>query len=214
VGEEGFGGGLGVGAAGADADDAVGGFDDVAGAAGDEAGLAIYDGEHGFEASHGAVGAPVLGELDDGAAGVVGELGELFLEAFEEGEGVGGAAGEADEDLAAADAADLGGVVLDDGVAEGDLAVTAEGDLAVAADGEDGGGSCGLGHEVPSKSKIINHEGTARRHEGTEARRHEGTEARRHGGTEEFKTRALLGRNLRIAVSLRQCRGVGENGGG
>ena len=78
------------------------------------------------------------------------------LEALQQREGVGGAAGEADEHPPCrrgaglgfpADPADLGGVVLDDGVAEGDLAVAADGDLAVSADGEDGRGvDEGLGH--------------------------------------------------------------------
>jgi len=43
--------------------------------------------------------APLLGQLDDGAAVFVGEFAELLLEAFEQGEGVGGGAGEAGEDL-------------------------------------------------------------------------------------------------------------------
>src|SRR5580658_1191841 len=99
MGQHRLGGGEGVGAAAADADDAVGGFDDIAGAADDEAYGFVGDGEHGFETAENAVGAPILGQFDDGAAGVFGVFGELFLETLEEGERIGGGAGETGQDL-------------------------------------------------------------------------------------------------------------------
>ena len=136
-----LGGGEGVGTAAADADDAVGGFDDIAGAADDQAHGFIGDGEHGFEPAENAIGAPILGQLDDGAAGIFRVFGELFLEAFEEGERIGGGAGETGQDLAVADPADFDGIVLGDDGAQGDLTVAAEGDLIVFADGEDCCGS-------------------------------------------------------------------------
>ena len=91
-----------------------------------------------LEAAQAAVGAPVLGELDRGA-GQVAVLLQLGLEALEQREGVGGAAGEAGEDLAVVQAAHLAGVALHDGVAERDLAVAADRDTAVAPDAEDRG---------------------------------------------------------------------------
>ena len=64
---------------------------------------------------------------------------ELGLEALEQREGVGGAAGEAGEDLVVVQAAHLARVALHHDVAERHLAVAAHGDGAVAADAEDGG---------------------------------------------------------------------------
>ncbi len=58
---------------------------------------------------------------------------QLPFEAFEEGEGVGGGAGEARQNLAVIEAADLLGVAFHDGVAQGNLAVAAHDDFAVAA---------------------------------------------------------------------------------
>ena len=57
--------------------------------------LLVDDREHRLEPAQDAVGPPVLGQLDDGAAGVVGVLAELLLEPLEQRERVGGAAGEA-----------------------------------------------------------------------------------------------------------------------
>ena len=95
-----------------------------------------------------AVGAPVLGELDAGALQLIGEALELGLQPLEQGEGVGGGAGEAGDDIAAADAAHLLGVALDDGLAEGDLAVAGDHHLAALADGEDGRAVPGVGGGV------------------------------------------------------------------
>ena len=94
-----------------------------------------------------AVGAPVLGELDAGALELIGEALELGLKPLEQGEGVGGGAGEAGDDIAVADAADLLGVALDDGLAEGDLAVAGDHHLAALADGEDGRPVPGVGED-------------------------------------------------------------------
>ena len=75
-----------------------------------------------------------------------GVLVELGLEALEQGEGVGGAAGESGQDLFLIQPAHLACGGLDDDVAEGDLAVAAEGDFIAAADGENGGAAI-LFHE-------------------------------------------------------------------
>ena len=61
--------------------------------------LVVGDDEQGLEPAEEAVGAPVLAQLDAGAGEVLLVLLELGLEALEEREGVGGAAGEAGEDL-------------------------------------------------------------------------------------------------------------------
>ena len=54
---------------------------------------------------------------------------QLGLEALEQGEGIGGAAGEAGQHLVLVQPAHLAGSGLDDDIAEGDLAVAAEGDV-------------------------------------------------------------------------------------
>ena len=63
---------------------------------------------------------------------------ELGLEALEQGEGVGGAAGETGEDLAVVERAHLARGGLDDDVAEGDLTVAAERDTIAAPHRQDG----------------------------------------------------------------------------
>ena len=83
--------------------------------------------------------APVLGELDGGSLEVAAVLLEFGLEAGEEGERIGGRAREAGQDPVVVQPPDLAGLLLDDGVAEGDLAVAGHHGLAVVADGEDGG---------------------------------------------------------------------------
>ena len=105
----------------------------------------VGDDEQGLEVAEHLVGAPVLGELDGGAAEVAGELLQLGFEAAEEGEGVGGGAGESGEDLVLVELADLLGGVLHDGRAEGDLAVGGHDDGVAAADAEDGGGTDAAG---------------------------------------------------------------------
>src|SRR6185437_4741170 len=64
---------------------------------------------------------------------------ELGLEPLEQSEGVGGGAGETADHVALAQATDLFGVRLDDGLADGDLTVAADHDGAALTDGEDGG---------------------------------------------------------------------------
>ena len=66
---------------------------------------------------------------------------ELGFEAAEEGEGVGGGAGESGEDFVVVQAADFFGGVFDDGLAERDLAVAGKDYVAVASDGLNCGGS-------------------------------------------------------------------------
>ena len=70
---------------------------------------------------------------------MAGVLVELGLEALEQGECIGGAAGESGQDFFLIEPPDLAGGRLDDDVAEGDLAVAAEGDLVAPAYGENGG---------------------------------------------------------------------------
>ena len=115
------------------------GLEHVAVAGDDERVLAVGDREHRLEAAQHAVGAPVLGELDRRAHQVALVLLELRLEALEQRERVGGAAGEAGEHLVVVEAAHLARVALHDDVAERHLAVAAERDAAAAAHGQDGG---------------------------------------------------------------------------
>ena len=70
----------------------------------------------------------------------LGKRSSLDFQPFEQGEGVGGGAGETGEHGAArADAADLAGVALDDGLAEADLAVPGHGHMSIPPDAQDGG---------------------------------------------------------------------------
>ncbi|MNN09468.1 hypothetical protein D3C81_1223490 [compost metagenome] len=58
---------------------------------------------------------------------------ELAFKALEQGERIGGGAGEARDDLAVVQAAHFLGVAFHHGVAEGNLAVATHDDFAVAA---------------------------------------------------------------------------------
>ena len=58
---------------------------------------------------------------------------QLTFETLKEGEGIGGGASEARQDLAVIEAPDFLGVAFHDGVTEGNLAVAAHDDFAVAA---------------------------------------------------------------------------------
>ena len=136
MGDEGLRGGQGEVAAGADAEDAVGRLDHVAGAGDEQRVLGVDDGDHRFEPAQRAVGPPFLGQLGGGPRHVGRVVFQLGLEAFEQGEGVGGAAGEAGEHAAVGQRANLHGVGLHHRVAEAHLAVAADGDAAVVADGE------------------------------------------------------------------------------
>ena len=91
--------GQGVGAAGADGRHAVGRLDHVAGAADQQQVVAIDGNQHRLQAAQVAVHAPVLGQLGGGPGHAALEVLELGLEALQQGEGVGGGAGEADSTL-------------------------------------------------------------------------------------------------------------------
>ena len=64
---------------------------------------------------------------------------ELAFQPLEQREGVGRGAGEAADDVALAEFADLFGVGFDDGLADRDLAVAADHHLAALADRQNGG---------------------------------------------------------------------------
>ena len=132
---QGLGRGLGVGASAADGGYAAVGFDDVALSAEQERLFFVADQQQGFEVPQEFIGAPVLGEFHGAAAEIAVILLQLGLEAAEEGEGVGGGTGEAGQNFVVVEAADFFGGVLDDGLAEGDLAVASEDDSAITAHG-------------------------------------------------------------------------------
>ncbi len=106
------------------------GLQHVAGARDQQRDLLVGDQQHGLEPAQIAVGAPVLGEFDAGAQQLRRILLQLGLQPLEQGEGVGGGAGEARDHRALGEAAHLAGIALHDGLAERDLAVAADHDLA------------------------------------------------------------------------------------
>ena len=121
--------GQGVVAARADGDDAVLRLQHVAVAGQREAAVLVGDRHHRLQPAQIAVGAPVLGQLDAGALELAGKPLELGFQPLQQGERVGGRAGEAGEDRARrADPPHLARVALDDGLAEADLAVPGHGD--------------------------------------------------------------------------------------
>ena len=100
--------------------------------------LGVGDDHQRLEVAQIFVGAPVLGELDRGAQQLAVILLELAFEPLEQGEGVGGRAGEAADDLALfADAADLLRVGLHHRIAHRHLAVAGNDGLAALLDAED-----------------------------------------------------------------------------
>ena len=130
------------------------GLEHVAGAGEQQADLLVGDEHHGLEPAQIAVGAPVLGELDAGAGELARILLELGLQPLEQGEGVGGRAGEAADHLALGEAAHLRGIALDDGLAEADLPVAADHDPAALADHQDRGGvHAGGGSSVMARTR-------------------------------------------------------------
>lgn len=138
VGEQGAGGGQGIGATGADGKSAIGLIrGDQVTCSGEDEGVAfIGDEQEGFEVAQGAISAPLFREFDGGAFEVAVELFEFSFEASEKGEGIGGGAGEAGQDTIVVEAADLTGAALHDGIAHGDLAIGGHDDAACAADEE------------------------------------------------------------------------------
>src|SRR5947209_18274351 len=129
----------GVIAARAYAHNAALGLEDVARAGENKRHLGIRHDHHGLQPAQIAIGTPVLGELDGGAGELPGILLELGLKPLEQGESIGGSAGEAADHITLAEAADLLGICLDHGLPNRDLAVAADHDAALLADGEDGG---------------------------------------------------------------------------
>ena len=125
-------------AAGADADQPVLRLQHVAVAGQHQRHGFVGDRHHRLEPAQVAVGAPVLGQLDAGARQLAGMLLELGLEPLEQGEGVGGGAGEAGDHAAAGQPPHLLRVRLHDRLAEADLAVAGDDDLAVLAHGKNG----------------------------------------------------------------------------
>ncbi len=132
-------GGLCVGAAGADGQQALLGLEHVAVAGDDQRVLGVGHRKHRLQAAQHAIGAPVLGQLDCGAHELAAVFLELGLEALEQRERVGGAAGEAGQHAVVVQAADFARAGLDHDVAKGDLAVAAKRDLAPSAHADDGG---------------------------------------------------------------------------
>ena len=141
--------GDGVLSAGPDAEYSVRGLYDVAVSGHQQAvGFSDHD-HHGFESPEDSIGSPIASQLGRGARYVSGEVLHPGLEAFEQSEGIGGAAGKPDEDLAIEQLADLGRVGLEDGVAVGHLSVATDCHTVATADREDGGRMrLGLGRRV------------------------------------------------------------------
>ena len=133
------GGGEREAAAGADADQAILGFQYVADPGQHQRRGRIDHRHHGFQAAQVAVGAPVLGQLDAGPGQLAGMGLELGFQALEQGEGIGRGTGEAGDHVALAEPAHLAGVRLHHGVAEADLTVPGDNRLIPLADRQNRG---------------------------------------------------------------------------
>ncbi len=113
-------------------------LDDVAVARDHEQLVGVAHEQQSFETTEVAIRAPIFGEFD-GRSREIAEFVEFALEALEQGEGIGRAAGEPAEDLALTERPHLAGVALHHGRAERDLTITADGDDALAPHAEDRG---------------------------------------------------------------------------
>ena len=139
--DQGLGRGLRVRAARTDGHNAVLRLEHVAPARDDEQRSRIAHDDERLEVAEVFVSAPVLREFHGGALEIAGEAFEFLFEAFEEGERIGGRSGEASEDLTLlADAPDLAGVALHDGLPHRHLTIAHDDELAPLLHGENGGG--------------------------------------------------------------------------
>jgi len=152
-------------AARTDADDALVGFDQVAGPGQQEHVALVGDDQHRFQATQRAIDPPVLGELDGGSFEIAAILFELRLEAAEQRKGIGGRPGEADDHLIVVQAANLPRALLYDGVADGHLAVSGQHRAIVATDRQDGGGMEGRVVSGHARS-VVSHEDRRTAHRG------------------------------------------------
>ena len=112
------------------------GLDQIAVARQQERRVLVEHDQHRLEPAQDAVGPPVLGELHGRALEIAAILLELGLEAGEQREGVGRRAGKAGQDAIVVEPADLPGALLDDGLAERDLAVARQHRLVPMTDRE------------------------------------------------------------------------------
>ena len=103
--------------------------------------LGVGDGEQRLETAENAVAAPVLCQLDGGARKIARVALELLLELLKQRESVGGGAGEARQELSAAQSTHLHRIRLHNGIADGHLAVAAQGDFAIPAYCQNGRGA-------------------------------------------------------------------------
>ncbi len=86
--------------------------------------------------SQGAIGAPLFGQFHHGAAEVAVILLQLLLKPGEQRQGIGGASGETRHHFLIIETADFAGLLLDDVLAHGHLAVASHGEPSVAPDAE------------------------------------------------------------------------------
>ena len=121
VGDQRPGGGHGVGAARADADDPVRGLDHVAVAADQQRILRVRDGQQGFQPPQGPVRAPFLGQFGGRPRHVRRIVLQFGFETLQQGEGIGRTAGKTAQDAAIGQPADLDRVGLDHGGAQASL---------------------------------------------------------------------------------------------
>ena len=146
--------GQGVVAAGADADQPVVGFQDIAGAGQDQGNIGVGDRHHRLQVPQIAVRPPVLGQLHGRPGQLSGILFELGFQALEQGERIRRGAGESGDHLAVAETADLPRALLDNGVADAHLPVAGDHHLLALADGQNGGTVPGMlvfmVHEYPA----------------------------------------------------------------
>src|ERR1039458_4359105 len=98
----------------------------------------VGDQEQSLKLAEHLVGAPVLGQLNRGAANVAVILLQLRFEARKERKRVGRGAGKPGQDLVLVEPPDLAGGVLDDAFPERDLAVSSHYHLVIPANAKNG----------------------------------------------------------------------------
>ena len=131
--EQRFGGRRGVHAAAADAGHVVGRLDDVAAAADDQCAFLVRGDQQRFQPPKDAVRPPILGQLDGCPLQVAFVFLQPRLQTFQQGEGIGGCACEADQCVVFVQTAYFDRVVLDGRVADGHLAIASNGHLPLTA---------------------------------------------------------------------------------
>src|ERR1700686_4791859 len=133
--------GLSEWASGTDSGDTRIGLDYVSLAAEQEGRILVRNEKQSFQVAQEFVGAPIFGEFDGGAPDVAVILLQFRLEAAEESKSVGRRAGKSGKDFVLIETANLLRPVLDNGLAQRNLAVSCHNNFVVATNAENSGGA-------------------------------------------------------------------------